>query len=536
MAEQILRIDSALGHSAGPVPADLAEGLASDNAPLVLQHDSVFASLPPPPPAPGPDFNWGVALDSLQGTLTDAVPLLQWFFLLYFIALNGGYLLLNLASLFMIRTYLREQDAASPYLNSGKHEIPISIIMIAGNDVAAAVARVHAMLELDYSEFEVIIVNDGSYEPVLKALVREFSLAPFPEAYRERLPGKHVKAVHASTLYPGLRLLDKESGGRADALNVAINCARYPLFCIMDHDFILQRDSLSKMGQVFQNKPTVVAACASVGVANDCTLHGGYMAGIGLPRAWPALFQIIEDLRNVRFARMFWSRLNAMLITTRVFGVFHKETVIAAGGFRTDALNEGMELVARIHRLLRRENKHYHIAYVPDALCWADAAENWKLLKLQCMNRQVSLAQALEMNRQLLLGRGGGAVGWLGFPFIFLFEVMVPWLEVLGYLIMTLLWLSGLISFQALWTFLLAVIGLGVMHSTSALLMDEMTLRTNRKLSHALKLFAVALLENLGYRQLTAFWRVIGTVRMRGQVRCANSLSAPDSNTRQITA
>jgi cellulose synthase/poly-beta-1,6-N-acetylglucosamine synthase-like glycosyltransferase len=536
MAEQILRVDSALGHSAGPVPADLAEGLASDNAPLVLQHDSLFASLPPPPPVPGPDFNWGLALDSLQGVLADAIPLLQWFFLLNFIALNGGYLLLNLASLFMIRTYLREQDAAAPYLSTAKHEIPISIILPAGNDAAAVVARVHAMLQLDYSEFEIIIVNDGSYEPVLKALVHEFSLAPFPEAYRERLPSKHVKAFLASSVYPGLRLVDKESGGRADALNAALNCARYPLFCIMDNDFVLQRDSLSKMGRAFQNKPTVVAACASVGVANGCTLQGGFMESIGFPRSWLALFQVIEYLRNARFARMFWSRLNAMLITTRIFGVFHKETVIAAGGFRTDTLNEDMELVARIHRLLRRENKRYHIAYVPDALCWADATENWKLLKLQCMNRQISLAQALEMNRQLLLGRRGGAVGWLGFPFIFLFEVMAPWLEVLGYLIMTLLWLSGLISFQAFWTFLLAVIGLGVLHSTSALLMDEMTLRTNRKLSHALKLFAVALLENLGYRQLTAFWRVIGTVRMRGQVRCTNSLSAPDSNTRQITA
>ncbi|MFH1493462.1 MAG: hypothetical protein ABIG70_01525, partial [Pseudomonadota bacterium] len=193
MAEQILRVDSALGHSAGPVPADLAEGLASDNAPLVLQHDSLFGSLPPPPSVPGPDLNWGLALDSLQGVLADAIPLLQWFFLLYFIALNGGYLLLNLASLFMTWTHLREQDAAAPYLNTAKHEIPISIILPAGNDAAAAVARVHAMLQLDYSEFEVIIVNDGSYEPVLKALVREFSLAPFPEAYRERLPGKHVK-------------------------------------------------------------------------------------------------------------------------------------------------------------------------------------------------------------------------------------------------------------------------------------------------------------------------------------------------------
>jgi hypothetical protein len=121
--------------------------------------------------------------------------------------------------------------------------------------------------------------------------------------------------------------------------------------------------------------------------------------------------------------------------------------------------------------------------------------------------------QSLEMNRQLLLGGRGGAIGWLGFPFVLLFEWLGPWLEVLGYVAMTLLWLSGLISFQAFWTFLLAVIGLGMLLSTSALLLDEWAFHCKRKLAHTLKLFAVAIVENLGYRQLTALWRLLGRKR-----------------------
>ncbi len=508
-----MRLDQALDQAAGPSPADLAEGLSTDGAPLVLQHDPLLASLPPLPSAPGPEFDWGMALSSLHGALTDSVPLLHWFFLLCFFALTGGYLLLNLASLFMLRTYLREQDAITQSRNEAQHEIPISIILPTGGDAAKAVASVHAMLQLDYGEFEIILVNDSAQDRVLKALVHEFFLVPFPEAYRDRMSVKHVKGLHASTVYPGVRLVDKERGSRADALNAALNCARYPLFCPMDTDFILQRDSLRKMGRVFRNNAAAVAACASVGVANGSTQHGGFMGRIALPRNWLALFQIVEHLRGGQHARMFWSRFNAMLLTTGVFAVFHKETVLAAGGFRADAMNEGMELVARIHRLLRRENKRYLITYVPDPVCWAHVPENLKALKTRIMKRQSSLAQSLEMNRQILLDRRSGTVGWLSFPFMLLFEVLGPWLEVVGYAVMTLLWMFGLISYQALWTFLLAAIGLGILLSTSALLQGEITFRTEWKLLHTLKLFAAGLLENFGYRQLTALWRVIGVWR-----------------------
>lgn len=510
MAELYLHLESTLGHATGPSPADLAEGLATDGAPLVLQHDSILASLPPLPPAPDPEFDWGLALASLQGTLTDAVPFLQWFFLLFFIALHGGYLLLNLVSLFMLKTYLREQSVAVRSRNVAQYESPISIILPAGNDALKSVARVRALLQLDYSEFEVILVIDSLQDHVFKALVREFSLTLFPEAYRERLPCKHVKAVYASMAYPGLRLVDKEDGGRADAVNAALNCARYPLYCIVDADYILQSDSLRKMGWVFQNNSGVVAACSSIGVANGCTLQGGFMGSAGLPRSWSALFQIIEHLRSARFAPICWSKLNSMLLTSGVFSVLHKETVLAAGGYRIDALNGDMELVARVHRLLRRENKRYLIAYVPDTVCWANVPENWKALKIHYGERQRGLAQSLEMNRQMLLGFKSGTVGWLSFPFILLFELMSSWLEVLGYVVMALLWLFGMISLQALWTFLLAVICLGMLLSSGALLMDEMMFRTERKLVHVLKLFVAALLENLGYRQLTAFWRLLG--------------------------
>ncbi|MEN6584814.1 MAG: glycosyltransferase [Sulfuricella sp.] len=518
MSELLLRLDTTLGHEAGPVPADLAEGFASDGAPLVLQHDPILASLPPPPPAPAPEFDWGQALASLHNALSDAVPLLQWFFLLYFVAYNGSYILLNLRSLFSLLRYRREQEVAMPGDGEARDEVPISLIVPVCNQASAAVAAVHAMRHLDYSAFEIIIVNDGSDDETLDVLLREFSLVPFPEAYRDRLQTRHVKSVYASTEYPNLRLVDKEKGGRADAINAAINCARYPLYCGVDVEYVLQRDSLRKMARPFADNPLAVAACSATGAANGAVTKDGFIDRIGLPRNMLVLFQIVEQLRAFLPGRAWWSDINAMLVFPGAFAIFRKEAVVAAGAYRTDVADAEMELLVRLHRLARQAKAPYRITLVPDTVCWAAVPEKMHTQKNRQIQCQRALHESLKLNLRLLFSRTGGAAGALAFPFVLLFEWLGPLVELLGYVAMTALWMFGAISLEAFWTFMLLAIGLGMLLSVSGLALDEMSSRTYPRLGSVFKLFAAALLENFGYRQLNAFWRLTGLLRSRTNI------------------
>lgn len=515
MTDPRLRLDTTLGHAAGPVPADMAEGLATDGMPLALLRDPVLASLPPPPPAPGPGFDWGQVLVSLQGALTDFVPVLQWVLLLYFIALFGGGVLLNLIALVRIVRRQREQGAApSPQAASaGRHEPPVSIIVPAFNNAAAVVATVRAAQQLAYSEFEIIIVNDGSRDRTLELLMREFSLMPFSEAYRDRRQTRRVKGIYASTLLPRLRLVDKEHGGRADALNAGINCARYPLFCPMEAGFALQRDSLRRLVRPYQEDADTVAACSSARPADAREPGERFPDRAGLPRNLRTLFQVVEQMRVFLFARLLGYPHSLLFIPT-AFALFRKEPAMAAGAYRTDAVNGDMELVARLHRLLSGEGKRYRITYVPEPLCWKAAPGDWRGVKEQHMRWQHGLLQALEMNRELLFGLRAGSVGWLAFPLVLLFEWLGPLAEILGYLAMTLLWLFGAVSLQSLGTFVLAAVGLGVLLSMSGLLREEMVFRPYARMTSVLALSLVAVLENLGYRQLLSCWRILGLLRL----------------------
>lgn len=441
------------------------------------------------------------------------VDFVTWFILLYFILLNGGYLMLNVLS--MRTLYRKGQEEILddlPRAYSGL-EPPVTILVPAYNEEATIAASVRSMLQLTYAEYEVLVINDGSKDATIDVLIREFGLLPFPEAYRRQLPTADVRAIYRSTRHPNLRVIDKENGGKADALNAGINAARYPLFCGVDADSILQRDSLEKVVEPFLRDPTMVATGGTVRVANGCEVSGGFLTKVGLPTNIWALFQVIEYLRAFLFGRLGWSAVNGMLIISGAFGVFRKETVVMAGGYRRDTIGEDMELIVRMHRLLRAKGQKYRIEFVPDPVCWTEAPEDFKTLKNQRIRWQRGLAESLNANWGLMLSRNGGTPGWLAFPFMMLFEWLGPLVEMGGYIFMTWSFLVGDVSWIAFVTFMFVAIGMGVLLSASGLLLEEMSFHMYPRGKQLLVLGFMVLVENLGYRQLNTIWRLIGLWR-----------------------
>jgi len=443
----------------------------------------------------------------------DVITVGEWLFLLYFIGMNTGYLMLNMLSLVSLSGLMRANSvAALPQAYSG-FEPPISLLVPAYNEQATIAASLHSMLQLSYPQFEIIVINDGSKDQTLDVLRREFALVPFPEAYRARVATKPLRSLYRSTIYPQLRVIDKENGGKADSLNAGINASRYPLFCAVDADSILQRDSLQRVAQPFLEDARVIASGGTVRIVNGCTASGGFLEKVDLPRNPLALMQIVEYLRAFLFGRMGWSPINAMLIISGAFGLFKKEAVVEAGGYRSDTVGEDMELVVRLHRIYRLARKPYRIVFVPDPICWTEAPEDLRTLKNQRIRWQRGLAESLSMNFRLLFHPRSGAVGWLAFPFMMLFEWLGPLVEVTGYLFMLLIYLFGVISGQALWVFLFIAVGFGLLLSVSGLLLEEMTFHLYPRGRHLLMLIGAVVLENLGYRQLNSVWRLIGLFR-----------------------
>ena len=445
--------------------------------------------------------------------LIDFIAGIQIFFLLYFIGINTGYLALNVLSFPSLKRYLDAHSMDDLPRGQSGFEPPVSILVPAYNEEATIAASVRSILQLEYLEFEVIVVNDGAKDGTLEVLKREFELVRFPGSYWRRLDSKPIRGIYRSRVHPNLLVIDKENGGKADALNAGINAARYPYFCGVDADSILQRDSLRRVVEPFLEDPLTIATGGTVRVANGCTVEDGFLVRVGLPTNPLALLQIVEYLRAFLFGRLGWTPINAVLIISGAFGVFRKESVVAVGGYRHDTVGEDMELVVRLHRWHRTEGIPYRIHFVPDPICWTEAPESLRVLKNQRVRWQQGLCESLTMNADLLCHQRGGAAGWIAYPFMMLFECLGPLIEVAGYVFMIVGFLLGVVSAEAFVVFLIVAIAFGMALSVSALLLEELSFHIYTRPRQLLTLFAVVILENFVYRQLNSVWRLWGLVR-----------------------
>ena len=253
--------------------------------------------------------------------------------LAYFLLINSFYFLFNMLSLAGILRY-RRLVAFVRFGEIFRMPIvrPVSVIVPACNEEAGIIESVRSLLALRYPVFEVVVVNDGSTDATLARLVEAFGLQPSRTVFRRVLATKPPRGIYRSALHPRLTVVDKANGGKADALNAGLNVSRYPLFCAVDSDSVLERDALLKVVRPFLEDPErTIGAGGVIRLSNGCAVRDGQVARVGIPRNWIARFQVLEYLRAFLGGRLGMSLLRSTLIVSGAFGIFRKDIALACG-------------------------------------------------------------------------------------------------------------------------------------------------------------------------------------------------------------
>ena len=432
------------------------------------------------------------------------------FMLLYLFAINTYYLVLTIAG--FCRTLRMVQELQRPdqrRLLRSPLTPPVSVLAPAFNEEASVVDNVRSLLMLDYPLFEVILVNDGSKDATLARLITAFELKPSARSFEYAVSCKPIRGVYESSAYPNLVVVDKINGGKADALNSGLNLSLYPLFCAIDADSILESDALLRLVRPFLEAPGVtIAAGGVVRVANGCDIRSGRVREVKLVRRVLPLIQIVEYLRAFLFGRMGWSSGNSLLVISGAFGLFDKRAVVQAGGYATDTVGEDIELVVRLHRHLHDRKQPYRIGFVPDPICWTEVPESLRVLRRQRTRWQRGLIDTLWRHRGMMGRPRYGIIGLVALPGFFLFEMLSPVIEFSGYIVLPLLLLLGYVPISFASPLLVLSVLYSILVSVLAVLLEDITFRRYPKASDMAVLVGAAVLENLGYRQLTVWWRV----------------------------
>jgi cellulose synthase/poly-beta-1,6-N-acetylglucosamine synthase-like glycosyltransferase len=389
---------------------------------------------------------------------------------------------------------------------------PITLLAPAHNEEKSIRVSIRNLLELDYPELEVIVINDGSKDRTLEELQDEFKLRPVRMVYVQEVPSAEIRGLYRSDSDPRLLVIDKQSAGsKADAVNAGLNAATSPYVCIVDADSMLERDSLLRiMVPVLADPKHVVGVGGIIRILNGSEIQGGQLLRVRLPRKSLEVIQVIEYLRAFLIGREAWAQGNMMLIISGAFGLFRTDLVRAIGGYRAKA---------RLHRHLIEKGQEYRIQFVPDPVCWTEAPSDWKSLGRQRARWHKGLLDTLLPNVDMLFRRRYGRIGFLALPYLWIFELFAPVIEIGGIFTIILAAALGDLSRDFFIQFMIFGYAFATVISIGAVLQEELTYKRYSDWQDVARLVTYCFFEHFPYRQLHMVWRLQGLWQyMRGDM------------------
>jgi cellulose synthase/poly-beta-1,6-N-acetylglucosamine synthase-like glycosyltransferase len=438
-------------------------------------------------------------------------------FLIYSLLLLLFYVLIVIYSINEIKHYVSKSSFTDYNLLASSEYAPtISIIAPAYNEGATIIENVRSLLAVHYNNFELILVNDGSKDDTLEKLIIAYKLVKVPFLVNEKIKTKSIRGIYKSTnsIYHKLLVVDKENGGKADALNTGINISSNKYIVCIDVDCILEQDAMLKLIKPFleETQFRVIATGGVIRIANSCEIRNGNLAKVHLPKKLLPRMQTLEYIRAFLLGRMAWSRMNGLLIISGAFGAFDREIAIKAGGYNSATVGEDMELIVRMRRYMHEHKLPYKVSYIPDPLCWTEAPSTFQILGRQRNRWTRGTIETLQIHKKMFFNPRFGILGILSYPYWFFFELLAPVIEFSGFIFLAVFALAGMIKWPSFILLLGLVLSFGFLYSIFAILIEVTTFNQYKKRTDILKLILIAFAEPIIFHPFVVWSAVRGNI------------------------
>ncbi len=445
----------------------------------------------------------------MMHALAEMLAALDTTILVYFLLLNSFYALLLLLSFPELWTHFQlADDEYFSHVLSSDALPPISVLVPAYNEEVTIAASVMSFLTLQYPRHEVVLVNDGSKDRTMEELIRSYDLYEVPPAIQRTISTAAIRAVYRSRTHTRLLVIDKENGGKADSLNAGINAARFPFVIACDADTLIEPDALLRLARPLLLGREIAAIGGTIRVVNACKVELGRVTEARVDSRWLPGCQTVEYLRAFLFGRLGWNRIGGNLIISGAFGLFARKYLLAIGGYQVGNVTEDMDLAVRLHVHLRQRGIKAAMPFIPDPVAWTEVPSSRKILHRQRERWHRGLIGTIWERRRMLFNPRYGTVGLVALPFFALGEMLAPVVELLGYLGLVLGLLLGAVNKPFAVAFLAVAIGYSILLSMWAIVLEEVTFRRYNARRDLWRLFFFALVEGIGYRQLTVYYRL----------------------------
>ena len=437
------------------------------------------------------------------GLFTTAVVGFGVFVVGFYLIISLYYSTIHVLALFEL--WENKQDARwnQPFREFASPFYPgIAVVVPAYNEAATIVESTQSILSINYPDTEVVVVNDGSTDATLDRLTEQFELERVEAAVPVEVPTEELRAVYRSGIYEELLVVDKENGGKSDALNAGIWLTDMPLFCAVDSDTIIDRDALIDLAAPFLKRPkTTVATGGVIRVANGCEIEDGIVRSVSLPKTGLPGLQVMEYLRAFYSGRLGLNRINGLILISGAFGLFQTQAVREIGGYRHETITEDFDIVVRLHRHLIDTDTEYTVSFVSEPVAWTEVPADRAVLGRQRRRWYQGMVETVVSNRRMLFNRTYGRVGTVVLPLFIAAEMFGPLIEGVGYLVLPVAWYFGILEAEFFITFFFLTTGVGVFLSWFGIFSEVWSFNRYDSPWQILRLLLYGVLANFGYRQ-----------------------------------
>jgi cellulose synthase/poly-beta-1,6-N-acetylglucosamine synthase-like glycosyltransferase len=391
-----------------------------------------------------------------------------------------------------------------------KNSIPISILVPGYNEETTIVQTIESLIHLDYELYEIVVVNDGSTDKTADKVIKHFEMEQVHRPIRRIVPCKKVESIFEKKGKVKITLINKENGGKSDALNMGINACSFPYFITMDADSILQKDSLSNIILPVLEHKNIIAVGGNIKVSNNVVLRDGEVVDVKYPKNPLVIFQLLEYFRVFLTTRIWFSDFNGTMIVSGAFGLFKKEAVKAVGGYDLDTIGEDMGLIVKLHSYHKKNDIDYRISYEPFAICWSQVPENVKDLMSQRSRWHVGLMQSILSHRYIFFNKKYGVIGMFVFIYISFFEMIASIIEIFGIGFILVAFYSGFLNLKFFVIIFLFYTAYSFIVTSSALMLERYIFKTKVSRGFLQTLLLFSFIEPFGYRQMISYFRIVG--------------------------
>jgi len=444
---------------------------------------------------------------------------IEYFFLTYGIIL----FIIYFGFILLASKAISKNKKTATFLNindiKGAEDLPsVTLVAPAYNEGKTILVNVNSLLSIEYPYYSLIVVNDGSTDDSLPKLIQTFDLEEIP-LYQGASEIKHIpaKKIYKSTnvKYKNLTIIDKDNGGRADALNCGIAYAQTNLVLCTDADCIIEQNALLKMVRPYLEEldKEVIASGGAIGIVNNSVIKNGILKEVKLPKSIIARIQVVEYIRAFLLGRMAWGHVDGLMLVSGAFGMYPRRRLLEVGGFDPDTVGEDLELCIRLRSHMEKLKAPYEVIYIPEVLCWTEAPSTPKIFITQRDRWARGLFEVIKKHRKLFLNRKYNKVGTVFFPYWVFFEFAAPIVEFLGLIYIVLYLIFGAINWPIAIALAICVYLLGCIFSTIAILMFTKNFKHYSKPSVVVRLVIASYLEPFINHPLLLYGQIKGYLK-----------------------